>query len=265
MVETERQIERRVAEPRAFGVEKDGSLGADQDVLRAHVAMDEREPGRERVARQCHQRCFEGGVGARGRFQIRLEANGMKHGVVGEPLRNRSRVRGGRVDRGDDPADARRERLVDLSLRELGLPHRKIGGIEELHRECPGHRIVSEDVRYDIGGNGCRRLHPGDFAGVAGHRCGPFLRDAELGKRTLDDENAIVRLDLPNVGSNAARHRGQARRAVRGHQSRLAQERDDRRLWIHRDRRRRERPVAPVRGGDYRPSLRELERRLYRR
>ena len=41
MIEAEGKIERRIAEPRAFRIEQHGTVGADENVLRTHVAMDE--------------------------------------------------------------------------------------------------------------------------------------------------------------------------------------------------------------------------------
>src|SRR6266516_1439836 len=135
MVEAEREVEHRVAEPCTLGIEKDGPLGTDQDVLRAHVAVYECDLPPERLARQRHQGRCEGRVDACRRLEVRLEANGMKHRIIGESLGYRLRVRGGCVDRSDGPADTRSERRIHPSLRELGLPYRKIGRIEELHRK----------------------------------------------------------------------------------------------------------------------------------
>ena len=52
MVQTEGWIEGGIAEPGALGVEEYGPARADDNVLRADVAMDERNMGRKGLPRE---------------------------------------------------------------------------------------------------------------------------------------------------------------------------------------------------------------------
>ena len=97
MVEAEREIESRVAPPGAFGIEEHRTARANQDVLRADVAVHQREPGgrgdcrRELLQSRCKVRMH-----VCGRQQVRLEPDGMKDRVGGKAraqIRDRRRSR----------------------------------------------------------------------------------------------------------------------------------------------------------------------------
>ena len=84
MIETEGEIEGGVAEPGAFGVEEHRPLGALQDVLGADVAVNQRPLRRERRMRELVETRGKLRMGAAGRAQVRLDADRLERGVVGE-------------------------------------------------------------------------------------------------------------------------------------------------------------------------------------
>ena len=75
MVQHERKVERRVAVPRAFGVQHDRTVGADQQVLGAEVAMDEHAFGGGGAVGERGESGGEIGVRAAGGDQVRIEAD----------------------------------------------------------------------------------------------------------------------------------------------------------------------------------------------
>jgi hypothetical protein len=82
-------VERRVAPPGAFGVDQHRPLRADQDVLRADVAVHQRDGVR---LRRLHQRLDprrEVRVARRGREQVGLEAD-VEEDRVGRETRRRA-------------------------------------------------------------------------------------------------------------------------------------------------------------------------------
>ena len=82
MIQTEREVERRIAVPRAFCVEEYGTVGAAQNIFRADVAVHERELGAAGDIDEPLQLLREIGMRARRRGEIRLEAD-RKEDVIG--------------------------------------------------------------------------------------------------------------------------------------------------------------------------------------
>src|SRR4051812_49879202 len=102
MVDDEREVERRIAEPRAFRVDDDRSMRADQDVLRAEVAVHEHAFGgcrgrHERIETGCVRR-----IELAGRDEVWIEPYRMEHGIGGEAPGDAGVVRRGGVDAAED-------------------------------------------------------------------------------------------------------------------------------------------------------------------
>src|SRR4051795_5807350 len=142
MIETEGEVEGRIAVPRTFGIEEDWPRGADQDVLGRDIAVHECPLRGECVAGECHQRLGERGGPARGWLEIRLEPDRMKDMV-------RRKARGdigtsGRcpVDAPDPLADPSGEVPIDPAVAELALPDRMILGSEIAHSEQAGCLVI---------------------------------------------------------------------------------------------------------------------------
>src|SRR5204863_4824525 len=84
MVQAERDVESRVAIPRALRVQEYRPLRTEQDVFRAHVTMHERETGmRGALAKRAQLGC-EIRVPRRRRQQIWLEPDRMENRVGAE-------------------------------------------------------------------------------------------------------------------------------------------------------------------------------------
>src|SRR5688500_20266886 len=87
MVQTESEVEGRIAEPGDLGVKEHGSRGADEDILRADVAMDEDIFClRGRVGQSFKARC-KIGIPTRRFPEIRVEPQCLEMRVGGEARR----------------------------------------------------------------------------------------------------------------------------------------------------------------------------------
>ena len=122
MVEAEGKVEGGVAVPGTFGIEKHRPGRADQDVLGAHVSMDQGEPGRRRFLHDPGERAGEVGMGAGGGLQIGLQADGVEDPVGGEAHGDVVAPGGAGVDGGDRGGDIARVFGVGPALAQLLLP-----------------------------------------------------------------------------------------------------------------------------------------------
>ena len=122
MVETERNIEGGIAEPGAFGVEEHRPELAIKDVLRAHVAVNQRAFGRKRCPRERLEARRQRRVGAAGRAEIGLDADRLERAVVGERCRNAGIGRASRMDDGEVAPDRGGEIRLDAAGEKLRLP-----------------------------------------------------------------------------------------------------------------------------------------------
>ncbi len=86
VVEAEGEVERRIAVPGALGVEEHWAVRPDQDVLRADVAMHQRQLGGGGAPRQPAQRRRQWRMGAAGRDQIGLQPDVVEDGIGRETL-----------------------------------------------------------------------------------------------------------------------------------------------------------------------------------
>src|SRR5688572_21729050 len=109
MVQAEGEVEGRIAVPGAFRIEKHRSTRANEDVLRADVAVHEAQSGACRALHERLELRFKVAMGEAGGDQIGLEADGMEDRVGGKALGNLRTARGRRVDGGERGADLRGE------------------------------------------------------------------------------------------------------------------------------------------------------------
>src|SRR5215472_19276152 len=122
MVETEGKIERRIAEPRAFGVQENRTVPADENVLRADVPMHQRQIGGESQRGKLEQRSGNHWMATRRRFEIRLEPDRVKN-VAGRKTPGDCDIRGGlRMNPGDTVPHGCGEFDIDIALAETLFP-----------------------------------------------------------------------------------------------------------------------------------------------
>ena len=113
VVEAERDVERRIAAPRAFGIEEHRPVGPDQDVLRADVAMHE---GARVALRRADQRGERGARSGWARpVASRYGSRRMAKKIASVAKRAASSGRAA-VARGCAPARHRRRRAVAASI-----------------------------------------------------------------------------------------------------------------------------------------------------
>ena len=212
MVEAEREIERRVAVPGAFGIEEDRPARPDQDVLRADVAVHQGAPGARGGLDQGVQRLGAVRMRARARDQIRLEPDVVED-PVGRELRGDLRiVGGGGMDAHQAIADGAGDVRVGVAGAQVGLPQPVVGRVEIGHDQHARRRVLPEQLRHRLGHDRRRAAHPGRLVSVALDRREPVLLDPELGQRPLDAHRPARQLDPPDVRGHAAGQAGEARR-----------------------------------------------------
>ena len=122
VVETERKIKGRIAEPCAFGVEEDWPERPLHNVLRTDIAVNQRalrlERGpRERVEARCKPR-----MGAACGAQVRLDADRFERVVIGEGGRDAGVGGAPGMDDGEVAPDGGGEIRLDAAGEQLRLP-----------------------------------------------------------------------------------------------------------------------------------------------
>ena len=129
MIQHERQVERRIAEPRAFGVENHRTHRTGKKILRAEIAVDQHAFGAARRFDQREKTRRQVRVGARGCDEIRLEPD-REENVVGRKTRGKIGAIGSRaVDATEYVADRGRNRKIDRAVAQLRFPRRMaVGG-----------------------------------------------------------------------------------------------------------------------------------------
>src|SRR5262249_43017016 len=146
VIEAERQVERRVAVPRALGVEEYRAVRTDKDVLRADVAVYQGELGVRGGLGEAAQRARAVRVTLRGREQVRLGGDGVEDVVVRKAPGDVAPPGGGGVHERDAAPDLGGERGIDAAVAELRLPHRVRLGREPRHREEARRAILADQL-----------------------------------------------------------------------------------------------------------------------
>ena len=122
MVETERKVERRIAEPGAFGVEEDRPERPSQDVLRTDVAVNQRALRSKRRPRKRVEALLELGVRTTRGAQVWLDADRFERFVIGEGGGDVGVGGAARMDEGEIAPDGGGEIRVDMAGEQLRLP-----------------------------------------------------------------------------------------------------------------------------------------------
>ena len=205
MVEAEGQVERGVAVPGAFGVQKDRAIRSREDILRADVSVYESYARCEGSGGKVEQRSGRLRMASGGGFKVGFETDGVEDRPGGETCGNRGVARGFGVDRNQTPADLGREPQIDVAIAEAFFPDREQRRIEVLHGEEAGLVVTGEH-----GGSSAREyprdhFQPVRFVAAARNGGPPFILDAQLSQSPLDHENAVRRLHLEDIGGDAAR------------------------------------------------------------
>ena len=135
VVQAERQIERRITIPRAFGVEEDWASWSDEDVFRRYVAVNQALLCCESSRRELHQPIGNPGVAASCCLEVRLEPDWVEDVVRCEQLCEVLVSSGRLVDTSNRSANAASESDVHQSVPELPFPDGMVLWIEIRHRE----------------------------------------------------------------------------------------------------------------------------------
>ena len=198
VIEDEGEVERRIAIPRAFSIEKNGPFRADQDVLRTEIAMDQRAPRGDRGGgHQCACSCgaTNPACAACGGHQIGVEPH-----APGTARRSESapRCRAGRRWRhgcgpstSHPPAAAVRVSGA-VAFDQQFFPDRIFRRRQaRLIAKAPATAVLAQDLRHRARHDSCRPRAsiplPSDCAPPA-HA--PVCGDLEAGQRTFDANDA---------------------------------------------------------------------------
>jgi hypothetical protein len=199
VVEHEREIERRIPIPRALGVEEDRTLRPGQDVLRADIAMHEREIRPHQPAGQRVEPRHQVRMHAAGRDQVRLRADRKEDVIGGEALRDVVAARRRRMDPCELPADRLGGPRLDGAVAELRLPHRIALRRQVFHHEPAGRLVLEQDARHRLRRDVPDHPQPFRLAVVALDRRAPVGFHLEPGQRLLDAVALAFELDQPEV------------------------------------------------------------------
>ena len=128
VVDAEREIERRIAGAGALGVEQHRAVRADEDVLRADVAVDHGDVARRQRRGHVEQLRRDARVLGGGDAQVRPEPQLFEQRSRRGEAAAMGDERG--VQLGEAPASLGGDGSVDVPGGELLLPHRVDGGVE---------------------------------------------------------------------------------------------------------------------------------------
>ncbi len=207
MVEAEGQVEGRVADAGAFGIEEHRAVRPEQDILRADVAVDHRQASRRGAAAQRKQLRFEVRMPGGGGFEVGLQPDMLEY-LGGRELRCDRFVTGrAGVDLAEPRTDVHRHFWVRAAVAQLGFPQFVFRGVEVFHRAEHRCVVVRDNprrrARHEVVGDAV----PGDLEAIALDRREPVGLDPELGQRPLDAETATVGANLPDIGRDPAGQR----------------------------------------------------------
>src|SRR6185436_3213242 len=176
VVQAERQVERRVAVPRAFRIEKYRSVICDEDVLRADVAVHQANLGIGRAVNEGLKYLLEIAMRPAGRYEVGLEADRMEDRVGSETRSDLGTPGGGGMDCGERGADLGGEGGACVALAQALLPYRQR---QVLHGEHAGGIVGREHARRGAGRGFARGLEPEALITIALDRRFPELRGAQ--------------------------------------------------------------------------------------
>ncbi len=183
MIEAEGGVERRIAVPGAFGVEQHGMAVAPrhQNVLRADVAMHQRELGRLGLGEAGEDRARKPRLARREGAQIGVEPQRFEQ-VIGNERGGDSRiVEGCGVDAAQRVADAHRRMRVGVAGEQLRLPERVVLGRQIIEQQDAVGLIFAQHRGREAGHDGTGAPQPVGLVMVALERGLPVALDLELG------------------------------------------------------------------------------------
>src|SRR5215467_5934250 len=181
MVEAEAQVKCGVAKPGTFRIDKHRSCRANENVLRADVAMNQGELSPFRSLCKRIELCSYLRMGASGRKQIRLYPYRVKNGIGLKLARQDLRLRRDRMNSRQTRADISGDFGMDDAVRQHMFPILVFVGGQVLHREHRPVLLLIKDFRYAFRHECTDGPEPGGFKRVAADWHAPV-------QRTLDAE-----------------------------------------------------------------------------
>ncbi len=160
MVEAEGDIERRVAEPGALGIEQHRAGRPEQDVLWAHVAVHDRQVRGGGPVGEGGKPVLEIGVGPRRDAQVGVDPERVEVLVGGERHRATGVGSARRVQVTDELPDCLCRLHIDVAGEKERLPHRVAARCQVLHREQARCFVVCEHPWHLSGPDPLRELQP---------------------------------------------------------------------------------------------------------
>ena len=162
-------------------------------------------------------------MGATGRAQVRLDADRLERGIVGEGGRNVGIGGAMRMDEAEIAPDASGEIHVHDFGEKLRLPQAMLLGREIVHREPARFRVLAKHARNGMRQPARDRPHVGRFRRIAFDRRFPQRRDLEPRQRAFDAKAPAARLDQRDVRGHPAGQRRETDGFSRFQESHAAQ------------------------------------------
>jgi hypothetical protein len=201
VVQAEGQVEGRVAPAGAFGVQQHRARRADQDVLRAHVAVHQRVRVRLCLRHQGLQRAGQVGMTLCGGQQVGLEPDVEEDRFAVEQRCQLGRpCRGVRMHPRQRATHGLRGAGVGLTRVQHALSTAGVRRRQPLHHQHAQARVLTQQLRCAPRLRHLRHLHPARFVPVALNRRMPVGCHAQLRQGTLGTHRAARGVDAPDVG-----------------------------------------------------------------
>ena len=195
-------------------------MAIDEDVLRADIAMHQRDGLRLRVAHQGLQLRRQVDMAFGRGQQIGLQPDVEEDRLAVEVRRQRGARRRMRMDAHQRAPHGTGSLDLCVAIAQLLLPQRMARQV--VHGQHAQARMLAQHARrgarHGLGGH----LHPAGLVAVAFDRRPPVGRHAQLGQGALGADRALRGVDAPDVGRHAAGQRLTRQRFGPG-QAQLAQ------------------------------------------
>ncbi len=204
MVQAKCKIESRIAITGSLRIEKNRALAAHENILRADIAMHQRNARLPKIARH--------GLDARGTIrvrlggvkQVRLDAQRHEHFIVRKLRGNLRPVCAGTMNISDGAPDSTCKIGIDMAFEQLGLPAGIIGGSEIVHREKMRRLILSQNMRNAAGLDIARETKPVHLAMYTFNRRQPFGGHTQARQGLLHADEARSKVHPENIAGDPA-------------------------------------------------------------
>ena len=200
MIQAKSEIEGRIADAGALGVEENRAVGAEQYILRTDITVNHDPFCRRGCSAQCKQLRFKIRVFGGGGFEIGFEPDCLKDIRARERRGDVAVVGTARMNASQQGSDECRLAGIRASVAQFGLPQFVFGGIQVSHCKQHGAVVMGQDLRCQTRRQLVRDPVPGHFETVALDRREPVGFNFKFRQGSLNTVDAGAVIDFPDVG-----------------------------------------------------------------